>query len=116
MSFFGNVQDGYESNPWRSRTHDRLKFQAYYGWKECQRLGIEYKPEPLQRSNIYVRNSIKGREDLGYTLDAGLTPVFDHATKYAYPLGMSDADKRKFRAAKRKEAKKASAMQSSVGY
>jgi len=69
-------------------------------------------PAPLHKSNIHVRvitsdatkpNGIAYR----YQLDRGLTPVFDQTEKYAYPVGMSDADKRKFRAAARKASRKA---------
>lgn len=96
-------QDGY--GPGRAlvdRSHSGpTKFEFYIGWKEARRLGIVYEPAPLRHCNAYVRR-ITSKMKHTYTLDEGLIHPGDRGTKYAYPPGLTDDEKRKFRAAARR--------------
>jgi len=100
-----HAQQGYDGNPVRSRGHDVHKYQAYYGWKECRRLGIEYEPEPLHHSNLYIRTArLEGGEvSFRYAIDQGLIEPVEKAVKYAYPIGMTPKEKQRFRAAARRQ-------------
>lgn len=99
-----HAQAGYSGSRARSLGHDEKKLQFYLGWKECRRLGIEYIPEPLDHSNLYIRRVTirSGKPEHSYSLDEGLEHPTKKAVKYAYPIGMTDDDKCKFRAAARR--------------
>lgn len=107
MSEVNHPQAGYEGSPARAAGHEHFKFQMYYGWKECQRLGIEYVREPLSHSNIYHRKvSLSGNVlNHWYVLGAGLTSTVEATAKYEYPVDMSPEERKRLRAKLRREAK-----------